>query len=260
MAKTAIEGAARGTVFMIQPSRLKLVDDPHHPLYDERVKLPLDEAFVRNIGYYGIREPVLIAKEGDDLLVVAGRQRVRAALTLNSMLAAQGKVELLVPCLLQRGDEADLLGIAVSENEQRQADTPFCRARKAQRMLAMVGSPGVVAIAFGVSEKTLEQWLSLLTLAPAVRKAIEAGELSSSAALRLVGRSAEEQIAALEELKLAPPPTDGRQRAQSARRVAAAVGDSVPKMKTRRATENRLKGPWPRDYKAALLWVLGREE
>lgn len=258
MAKLGIENAKRGTIFVMAPEELKLVTDPKHPLYDERVKLAVPPAFLKNIMHYGVKEPVLVAKEGDDVVVVAGRQRVKAAQMANLLLQERGEEPLMIRCLLERGDEVDLLGISISENEQRQEDSPLGRAKKMQRMLNLKGSEELVATAFGVTVQTLKATLKLLELPTEVQKAVGTGELSSSAAGQLHGLPKEEQLTALETLKTAPTNGDGRVKATSARAVRAATGKPVAKMRARREILARLEETnLPRDYRAALVWVLG---
>ena len=82
MAKNSIDayGASGKTnVLMFDPENLHLVTDKTHPLYDERIHLPIDEGMVLNIKELGVLEPIIVWKDPETGLtcVVVGRQRVR---------------------------------------------------------------------------------------------------------------------------------------------------------------------------------------
>ena len=65
MAKNSIDayGASGKTnVLMFEPENLHLVTDKTHPLYDERIHLPISEAMVLNIMDQGVLEPIIVWK------------------------------------------------------------------------------------------------------------------------------------------------------------------------------------------------------
>lgn len=237
MSKTAID-AQRGTTFLLDPEAFVLVTDKGHPLYDPRVHDEPDENLVRNIMVYGVIEPVIVRKNGDAVEVVAGRQRVKAAMEANKRLAAQGSAAVVrVPCILRRGTEADLYGVTISENEQRREDTPLSRADKAQRLIAMGKTEAEAALAFGVSAQTVRNWLALLGLSAPVRRAVEVGEIPATAAGQLAGLSSDEQRERLEQMKA----EGGRITVPRAKR-AAKGGDSKPanRMRSRKEITQKL--------------------
>lgn len=112
MAKTAVE-APRTNAWLFDPEQLKLVTDESHHLYDPRIHLPIDEAMVKNIMVNGVIEPVIIAKEGQDVIVVDGRQRTKNAIEANKRLTAEGKEPVKVTCIIRRGDDASLFGVLI---------------------------------------------------------------------------------------------------------------------------------------------------
>jgi ParB family chromosome partitioning protein len=66
MAKNSIDayGASGKTnVLMFEPENLHLVTDKTHPLYDERIHLPISEAMVLNIMDQGVLEPIIVWKD-----------------------------------------------------------------------------------------------------------------------------------------------------------------------------------------------------
>lgn len=66
MAKNSIDayGASGKTnVLMFEPENLHLVTDRAHPLYDERIHLPINDAMVLNIMDQGVLEPIIVWKD-----------------------------------------------------------------------------------------------------------------------------------------------------------------------------------------------------
>lgn len=201
MAKQAIVGASRLNAFSVDPKSLTIITDEQSPLYDERINLPLNENLVLNVAAFGVKQPVIITKDGDTLVVVDGRQRVRAAVEANRRLKKEGKEPLRIPVMLQRGDDADLFGMSIFLNEQRQNDSMLTKAGKAQRLLNLGRSEDEVAVVFGTSSAAIRQWVKLFDLAPQVRAAVETGEISASAAAKLAPLKKSEQVEKLADLR-----------------------------------------------------------
>ncbi len=203
MSKTALD-AKRLNAFSMNPADLTLVTDPRDPLYDERVNLPVDEALVRNILLLGVKVAVLVAKSGDLVKVVDGRQRVKAAVEANRRLAAQGYDPIFVKVIIERGDDADLAGVMIATNELRQQDSVMVKAQKAQRLLNMGRDEETIAKIFGVTEGTIGNWLKLLELEPVVQKAVSAGKVTMTAALGVHGKPADVQRSVISKPTAAP--------------------------------------------------------
>lgn len=167
MAKNSIDayGASGKTnVLMFEPEKLHLVTDKDHPLYDERIHLPISEAMVLNIMDQGVLEPIIVWKDPESGLacVVDGRQRVRHTLEANKRLVKQGESPLLVPAVTKRGSAVRMAQAMVSANEIRQADTPLGRAKKMADALERGHDEDDLALMFGVSVQTVRATLSLL--------------------------------------------------------------------------------------------------
>lgn len=262
-AKTAVD-ASRTNAWNIEPERLVLVTDPSHPMYDPRVHLPLDESLVLNIMHHGVIEPVNICKDGSDLVVVAGRQRVKSAREANRRFRAEGKVPMLVTCMLRKGDDASLFGVLVSENELRKEDTPLGRADKLQRFLAMGRTEAEAVVVFGVTRQTIANWKALLDLAPEVKAAVENGTIGATiAAQEFSGLKREEQREKLMALNSDSSVNTGKRPAVSGTRVKAmAAPSTVPRMRSRKEIQQRLDNlpdGWSADMAKALAWVLGED-
>jgi ParB family chromosome partitioning protein len=249
----------RANLYNYNPTDLVLVDNEDHELYDPRINLPLDEGLVRNIMVNGVIEPVVVNKAPDGVLVVDGRQRVRAAREANKRLEKEGKEPLRVPCVLRRGTEADLFGVSISANENRQDDTPLGRAEKANRLLNMGRSEDEVAVAFGVSTQCVGNWIKILSTCAPVRKAVESGKIAAQAAIEMAGLPVEEQKTLLEEAVKAG--TNGKRvSAKSIKdKVAKKTGKEIVRLKTRKQIETKLKEKGlDKEFRKALRWVLNK--
>lgn len=261
-AKTAVD-ASRTNAWNIEPERLVLITDPTHPMYDPRVHLALEEPMVLNVMHHGVIEPVIICKDGSDLVVVDGRQRVKAAVEANKRLQAEGKLPMLVTCMIRKGDDASLFGVMVSTNELRREDTPMGKAEKLQRFLAMGRTEAEAVVVFGVTRQTIANWRALLDLAPEVKQAVETGVIGATAAAQeFAGLSRQDQRTKLQSLS-SPTPTAGKRPAISGTKIKAAdSAAAVPRMKSRKEIQaclNNLPEGWNADMAKALCWVLGEE-
>ncbi|WP_254212101.1 ParB/RepB/Spo0J family partition protein [Burkholderia multivorans] len=257
MAKNSIDAyGARGksNVLYFDPEDLVLITDPDHPLYDRRVHLPPDEPTVRNIMALGVLETILIHKDPEtgEVIVVDGRRRVINAREANRRLYDLGKEPILVPALPKRAEKGTLAGMMVSANEIRRQDTPINRAEKMQRMQDTGHDEETIAIHFGVDPQTVKQQLRLLECCADVRNALEADQITVTAALRLSRMPPDQQRAKVRALIAAAEGKVGHARARAQRAVLSAG----PRMKTRAEIVRELeqsKG----ERAEALRWVLG---
>ncbi|PRD14017.1 ParB/RepB/Spo0J family partition protein [Pantoea coffeiphila] len=258
MAKNSTEayGASGKTnVLNFQPEALHLIDDPAHPLYDERIHLPLSEAMVLNIMEYGVLEPIIVWKDPETgkTCVVDGRQRVRHALEANIRQVKQGKDLLLVPGVAKRGSAVRMSNYMVSANEIRQADTPLGRAKKMAALLDRNHDEEDLALMFGCSVKTVQATLTLLDCTQVVQDAVEAGKVNVTQARLLSVMPPEAQREKVKELAQVGEEATGHQRARRQREV---MGDVKPRIKSRKEINQALCNA-SGEYAAALRWVLG---
>lgn len=223
MSKEALS-APKKTTFYVAPSDLTVVTDPNDPLYDPRVDLPPDLGLVGAMLHYGWLPGSLVeaVKRGEQLVVVAGRQRVRAAALANAILdgdkealATPGLAPELVERFAGKGTKDDrlralvtveregkdeaasarLLGHAIMENALRRQDDPLTEARKIQQYLDRGRTETEAAVVFGCSVSSIKKKLTLLGVAPRVREALETGAITASDAIRagLGNKPVEEQ-------------------------------------------------------------------
>lgn len=260
MAKNSIDayGASGKTnVLTFVPENLHLVNEPTHPLYDERIHLPLSESMVLNIMEYGVLEPVIVWKDKETGItcVVDGRQRVRHTLEANIRLAARGEKLLLVPGVVKTGSAVRMSNFMVSANEIRQADTPLGRAKKMSAMLERSHDEKDLALMFGCSIRTVQATLALLECTQAVQDAVEANHITVTHARQLAELPPEDQRQKVKELTDAGAGAKGHERARRQRRV---MGEVQPRLRTRKEITKALTDA-SGDYAAALRWVLGEE-
>jgi ParB-like chromosome segregation protein Spo0J len=164
-------------------------------LYDPNVENEVDPSMVANIKVYGIAEPVIVTMIDDRAHVVDGRDRVRAGRIALEELIAEGKEEIRVPVVLRDGEDHELFGVMISSNEIRRSENIIARAKKVLRFLNMGRSREEAAIAFGVSEGLVRNWIKIARLAKPVQKLIENGDLSANAAISLCDLNSKEQVA-----------------------------------------------------------------
>lgn len=247
--RTAVD-APRGNLFLMLPGDLTLVIDESHRLYDERVHWPVDPTRVKNVMKFGIRDNVVACKEGDKILVVNGRQRVKWALAANKILESEGKELIRVPVTLSRDDETTQTGLMISLNEIRSPDELFSKIDKLQRYLGQGRSDLEAATTFGVTTATIKNWLRLTETSAAVKKAVRDGRIPPTAAYKLAGLSVEKQKAALEKM------LDGKGKPTVAKAKAArAEKDERPSL--RRLVEMSAMKTLPETVIDVLEFVTG---
>lgn len=190
---------AKELIEHVNPKELTIIgldtdDGPEHPLYDERIRLDVDENLVKNIQVYGILQPVTVRKEAGGIFVVDGRQRVRAARKASEIADGAGEYGVKVPVRNVNANDARVAGIMISTAIRRNDDVLTC-AFKAERLLARLGDIEEVALAFGKSVTTIRNW-TLLAAAPAsVHHAVRANRISAGAAIELVRSVPREEVA-----------------------------------------------------------------
>ncbi|MGL4257983.1 MAG: ParB/RepB/Spo0J family partition protein [Microbacterium sp.] len=198
----------RGNTFRVLPEDVTIVgldtkDGPEHPLYDERIGLPIDESMVLSIMAHGVLQVVKVAVYDGVPYVVDGRQRVRAARIANERLKAGGEPLVSLRVEGENGRKISdnrLLTAMVAMNEIRQTDDVLVKAGKAERMSARGMTTAEIATAFGVTPQCVRDWAKLAGLAPQVKRAVRDGRISAHAAANLSELSAEEQVRKLEEI------------------------------------------------------------
>lgn len=203
MSQPAIADATRiSTAFTVEPSRLTIITDPAHPLFDKRsISLGIHEPTVQSIKRFGVRLPVLVRKNGEAFEVIDGRQRTLNAIEANKRLEAEGKPTIKIPVIVQREDDKNSAGLIFMLNAIRQDDGIVQKAENAQHLISNFGySEEEAGVVFGVSGATIKNWTKLLDLAAPVRKAVDCGAITASAASKLAELPRDQQVLELDKL------------------------------------------------------------
>jgi ParB family chromosome partitioning protein len=260
----------RGQHFFVHPDQVTIIgldtdDGPEHPLYDERINLPLDESLVLNIAMYGVLNAVKCRKNGDLYEVIDGRQRVRACRVAYKLAEKAGEVppKLKVEKLHDAEDNQRRAGLFL--NAYRYDDSVLDKAKKAARMAAFGDSDEEIAAAMNVQAQTIRLWHRIVELAPAVHKAIEAGKISAHAAGKLYKLSHDDQKKKLKELLAKPngakPTADNAQKAVQGKTPTGRTRAILPKAKIRMLCANdKFLDNISDDAKALLRVLQGDEE
>lgn len=255
--KLVYGASGKTNVLMFEPENLHLVTDKTHPLYDERIHLPISEAMVLNIMDQGVLEPIIVWKDPETgrSCVVDGRQRVRHTIEANKRLAKEGKPLLMVPAVTKRGSAVRMAQAMVSANEIRQADTPLGRAKKMADALERGHDEQDLSLMFGCSVQTVRATLSLLDATQAVKDAVESGTVTVTQARQLASLEPETQREKVKEIETATAGTSGHEKARRQRQV---LGEAKPRLKTRKEINKALESA-EGEYASALRWVLGED-
>ncbi len=240
--------------------------DDTHALYDERLSLPLSEEFIANIDAYGVLVPILIAKVDGLACVVAGRQRVRAARVVNRRRKARGEPLIKIRCAVRRSNDSGLLGAMIVENEARMDDAVETKISKLRRLLDRGVSEADAAITFGCSQATIRGYLAYDDHATdSVKKAVESGRISQTAAAHVVKlKDPEKQQAALDVLLSQPAGSKLSRRAAKTAAKRVAKPESTAENMTRREQKRFIdfvQGlPHPNASEKTLAWWQGVED
>lgn len=215
---------------------IQLVENPRHVLYQDRVKLPVDQSLVQSMRDHGFISTIIVGEEYEEegfgtgpsgarrflgYLVVVGRQRFKAA-----RVAEVKEIPTLNIGDISLVPKSALLRLVVEENELRQDTNTLEKAQEAQRLMdaklqelkpkdwpeEIAWKPSKVekseameftAGCFGVSVNWLGRMLKLLRedTSPRLLEAIKKDEISFRAAVQLAGMTAEEQEEVLEKLE-----------------------------------------------------------
>lgn len=268
--------APRINGFLLEPEELVIVggDGPNdvddktedgetHFLADERVKYPLSEEFIANVMALGVKKNVIVTKIEERGYVIDGRQRVRAAREANKRLAALGEPPMRVPVTQQKGEEPLIMMVGVSTNEFNHGDSQMVKARKAQRLRDRGLTDEEIATAFGVTTKAVGNWEKLLGLSAPVKKAVQTGSISASAAAQLHDLPADaqkEQLGKLVETAQTTGKVPTIKDAKKASRKAQGKTSGVaPSKKVLRALVERSKEheALSDDFVAGVAYAIG---
>ena len=131
-----------------------------------------------SIKEYGVIQPIILKRNGDRYVIVAGERRFRA-----SKVAGLKSI----PSIVREYTENQVKEIALLENIQREDLNPIETARAMKELLTTYGwTQEVLADKLGKSRPVVANYVRLLSLQPEVIQLIESGKLSAGHARSLV--------------------------------------------------------------------------
>jgi ParB-like chromosome segregation protein Spo0J len=200
--------------FWIDPFEARIIgidtlDGPEHPLWDiserNREGDPMLAAEIIVDG--GIHEPCILRKDGEKYDVVVGRRRFLAARlikrepnvvrrVLDGLGITTAVQPVLVPVIIEKGDDAKFATLVAVENAQRRDLDLLQKSQQAMRLLDRVKDKRRVAAAYGVTVQTIIEWGKVQDLDTKVVAMIGAGpgRISLSAATKLASLPRAEQV------------------------------------------------------------------
>ena len=136
------------------------------------------EELAQSIKNHGVIQPLVVNKEDDGYMIIAGERRWRAS-----------KIACLeyVPCIIKNYTEKQIKEIALIENLQREDLNPVEAAKAIKQLMDEYNfTQEIVADRIGKSRPNVTNLLRLLSLYPDVLKLVENGRLSAGHARCLV--------------------------------------------------------------------------
>lgn len=136
------------------------------------------EELAQSIKNHGVIQPLVVNKEDDGYMIIAGERRWRA-----SKIAGLE----YVPCIIKNYTEKQIKEIALIENLQREDLNPVEAAKAIKQLMDEYNfTQEIVADRIGKSRPNVTNLLRLLSLYPDVLKLVENGRLSAGHARCLV--------------------------------------------------------------------------
>lgn len=180
-----------------------------------------------------VESPIHVCRNGEHVIVLAGRRRVKASRIVWDEQASKPESErVALRYIMHKGTPEQLYAVNVRENNARKDLTPLQRAIGWRTIAARIGQVKV-ALLNGVSQATVSNALAIFDCAPKVQAAFDAGQLAAVFAPKLAQLPRTEQVAKLDEM-IATDATKGRK----AREIISGGKPEVPqRMRPRRVVE-----------------------
>lgn len=221
--KQAYPGTREST-FLCDPRDVTIIgldtpDVQHELLDEERNKQPLTEEWLNLLMAVGQKVDVLVRKikRADGTFIIAvvdGRQRVRGLREINKRLVAAGQPPVQLSIKPEKGKTLSMedLAFAMAACNVTVPESTLSKAKKASAMLARNVARERVALVFGVSPRTIDNWMTLLSTGEEVQDAVARGEITATAAIEIAKAPPAEEAKAL-----------GRARSSAGKRRSSAA-------------------------------------
>lgn len=205
MSNKRADSAPRREIKMYDPNQVVIIgidtkDGVTHWGYDEDSnKTPLVEADVLFTFANGVLQNVLARRDGDKVVVVAGRGRTRMLREANKRRIAEGLPPWHLPVQIVMGDAKKMLVLKHGENSHRREQSPMARARQAYELAQQFPEEEAATI-MGLGVVQFRNLQKLLNASPEVARAVAQGALGQTAAIELTVLPEVEQTARLAEV------------------------------------------------------------
>ena len=167
--------------------------NPRHRVDAERLR-----ELANSIAFDGVLQNLVVRTRAGSFMeyeIISGTRRWRAV----KLLVEEGGLapDVTIPARIVEKSDLEFLHMATVENMQRQDMTPLEEADAFAQMIELGDTSETIAAVTGLSKRTVDQRLALHhRLAPAVRSALEAGEvnLGQAQAFTLGEKPAQERL------------------------------------------------------------------
>jgi ParB/RepB/Spo0J family partition protein len=218
--KLDLEGATRGTIFMVPPESITVDPEFNGRRFDSSV----DDLAV-SITKNGQLEPILCRRENGGLKVIYGFRRLAAIRSINEAQLTEKPLKVKVD--IRDCDDVTALELNARENHDRNDLTPIDVAYLASRFVRMGKEQQAVAEMFNKSEAWISQILTLLKLPVASQRKVHEGKIPLSIAYEAAkADSKEEQEKILEGAEAGETRAQVREKKATKKAVASGLASA----------------------------------
>ena len=178
-------------VYEIEIGLIDRNENQPRKVFDEKALKELSQS----IKQHGIIQPIILQKNGERYVIIAGERRFRAARMVGLKT---------VPAILKEYDKQQISEVSIIENLQREDLNPIESAKAINALIEQFNlTQEEVADKLGKSRSAVANTLRLLTLPNEVIGYIEAGKLSAGHARTLLGLEDSKKIIEVANLVIA---------------------------------------------------------
>lgn len=202
-----------GTLFKCDENKVKIGDfdkgcklEDGDPLKNARRSLSADsleiEGLAASLDETNSDVVTTVVMRGEDPWILKGARRTIATRLVNERRKKDGRPALNYYVIVESGDPQKLAASGFADDFNRFDTPPMVQAREFERVMKAFGwKPSKLAALTGQTAQTIKNVVSLLKLSPDLQKAVEKGELGTTAAYKLATAAPAKQAEAFDILK-----------------------------------------------------------